>query len=126
MRDFQFFFDGCNQSFINRIIVSLTYKSFDHNQLIQSSNAYCHDAYFICKGSVAVCEPTCYEEPILIYGKGTVFNTYQILLEDQLEVQYKAISKNSYRTLVDEQGRTMINHRVQSNEYFPLQKLSDK
>ena len=116
MKDFQFFFEGCNQSFINRIVVSLTYKSFDHNQLIQSSNAFCYDAYFICKGSVVVCEPTCYEEPILVYEKGTVFNTYQILLEDQLEVQYKAISTNSYSVSEESEGQAVINYRVDSKE----------
>ena len=126
MKDFQFFFEGCNQSFINRIVVSLTYKSFDHNQLIQSSNAFCHEVYFSCKGSVAVCEPTCYEEPILVYGKGTVFNTYQILLEDQLEVQYKAISNNSYNVSEESDGQAVINHREEKKEYFPLQTFSDK
>ena len=31
MTNFQVFFDGCNQSFVNRIVVSLNYKSFSHN-----------------------------------------------------------------------------------------------
>ena len=76
IKDFGIFFQGCNQSFINRIVASLSYKSFEHNQMIQTSKAFCDNVYFICKGNVVVCEPTCYEEPIIVYGKGTVFNSY--------------------------------------------------
>lgn len=80
MRDFSVFFDECSQSFINRIIVSLTYRSFVHNQLIQSANTTPDELYFICQGAVVVCEPTCYEEPVVVYRKGTVINIYQVLL----------------------------------------------
>ena len=81
IHDFQVFFKGCNSIFINRIIVSLQYKSFEHNQLIQSGHAYCHDIFFIRDGSVVVFEPTCYGETILTYEKGTVLNVYQVMLD---------------------------------------------
>ena len=84
------FFRECDQGFVNRVLVSFSLKSFHNEQLIQSANAFCHEIYFVRKGRVVVCEPTCYQEPILVYRKGTVFNVYQVLLNTQLELVFKA------------------------------------
>ena len=81
INQFSDFFNGCNRSFVNRIVVCLSSKSFFDDQLIQSANAFCHDIYFVVKGGVAVCEPTCYQEPILVYREGAVLNVYQVLLD---------------------------------------------
>ena len=73
---FQPVFKGCNETFVNRIVLSLRYISFEHGMLVQSANSYCHDVYFIRKGSIAVVESSCYKDPILVYGPGGFFNMY--------------------------------------------------
>ena len=94
INEFSAFFRGCDGSFVNRVIVSLSYKSFEDGQLIQSANDPCTDIYFVKKGGVAVCETTFFHEPILIYGKGAVFNVYQVLMKTQLEFDFRAKSKD--------------------------------
>ena len=44
--------------------------------MLQSSMYECEQVYFIYAGGVAVCEPTCFNEPLLVYGPGTVINLY--------------------------------------------------
>ena len=50
----------------------------------------------ISNGGIAVCEATCFKEPILIYGKGAAINLYQVIMNTQLEFQYVAVSANYY------------------------------
>ena len=78
------FFGGCDQMFINRIVVSLSYKAFMHNKLVQSPNELGNDVYFIKSGGVAICETTSYLEPILVYPKGSVINLYQVFMNEPL------------------------------------------
>lgn len=49
------------------MIVRLRYNQFEHGQTIQSSGYESDDIYLIMSGGVAVTEPTCFKEPILIY-----------------------------------------------------------
>ena len=88
---------GCNKSFINHLNVSLSYRSMEHNQVIQSPNYASENAYFIMRGAVAICEPTCYQEPILVYGAGAFFNFYQILVGTTLNFSFKALSSSYYK-----------------------------
>lgn len=69
---------------------------------------------------MAVCEPTCYEEPIVVYRKGTVFNTYQLLLEVTLQFSFKAISSKSFVVGREMGERSVINYDAMSQDYFPL------
>ena len=57
---------------------------------------------------MAVCEPTSFSEPILVYGKGSVVNLYNVILQDTLNFKYVAVSDNSFK--IDEKsGEIMIN-----------------
>ena len=69
----------------------LAYNSFQHGQVIQSPNHDCHEVYFITAGGVAVCESTCFSEPILIYSTGNVFNLYQTIVEKRLDYKFVAV-----------------------------------
>lgn len=71
--------------------------------------------FFIRTGAVAVCEPSSYREPILVYTPGTVFNLYQVLIEVPLEVSFMAVSSNSYKVSDDE---STIYYDALSAEYF--------
>ena len=57
---------------------------------------------------MAVCEPTSFREPILVYGKGAVVNLYNVILQDTLNFKYVAVAENSFK--IDESsGEIMIN-----------------
>ena len=99
--NFSEFFKGCERSFINRIIVSLSQKIFVDEQLIQSANAFCHEVYFVNRGRVAVREPTCYHETILFYGEGSVINVYQVLMDTYLELIFRATGATTELLTID-------------------------
>ena len=63
-------FDGLERAFVNKIIVSLKYKSFLHNTKIFNGKFQVQEAYFVIKGNVAVCESSCYNEPIMVNRPG--------------------------------------------------------
>lgn len=52
--------------------------------------------YFIQRGGVAVCEPTSFSDPILIYGKGGVINLYNVVLNDTLNFKFVAVSESFF------------------------------
>lgn len=85
-------FEGCERAFVNRIVVSLRYKSFEHNKMILQGKFLAREAYFLTKGSVAVCESTCFKEPIMVYRPGTFLLFYQALLEDSIDFDYLAVA----------------------------------
>lgn len=64
--------------------------------MIQSSGVESHQILFVNQGGVAVCEPTCFREPILIYGKGGVINLYQVILGEPLPFSYKSVSEEHF------------------------------
>ena len=39
-----------------------------------------------------MCEPTSYQEPIMVYGPGAVLNVYQVLFNTSLEFDFRAVS----------------------------------
>ena len=88
-------FEDCSEGFVNRIVVSLSYKSFLLNEIIQSANSHCFSVYFITKGGVAACEPTSFREPICVYGPGSFINMYQVILDTSLELDFKAVEESS-------------------------------
>ena len=51
----------------------------------------------VYSGGVAVCESSCFEEPILIYGKGSVFNLYQVIMNQKLEFKFVAVAEDSFK-----------------------------
>lgn len=51
----------------------------------------------VWEGAVAVCETTEFEEPILVYRRGTLFNLYEILLEAKLPFNYRAIGEDEFQ-----------------------------
>ena len=52
--------------------------------------------YLIKSGYVAVCESTCYQEPVLVYGKGAVFNLYQILMDQTLPFTFVSVCDKEF------------------------------
>ena len=57
---------------------------------------------------MAVCEPTSFSEPILVYGKGAVINLYNVILQDTLNFKYVAVGDNSFK-INESSGEIMIN-----------------
>ena len=53
------------------------------------------ESYFLIRGGVAVCESTCYNEPIVVYGPGSMILMYQALYDHPLHVDYLAIAGDS-------------------------------
>lgn len=45
---------------------------------------------------MAVCEPTSFNDPILIYGKGAVINLYNVVLNDTLNFKFVTVSNSSF------------------------------
>ena len=109
IKEFGSFFDQCERIFINKIVVSFVYRSFEHNQLIQSPKAYCDEVFFIRSGGIVACEPTSYHEPILVYGKGSVINVYQVIMDDPLDFSLYAICDESYKRSLDSISKSSNN-----------------
>lgn len=53
--------------------------------------------YLVSQGGVAVCEATCFAEPILIYTKGAAINLYQIIMSRRLPFSFIATSNDCYK-----------------------------
>ena len=45
---------------------------------------------------MAICEPTSFTDPILIYGSGAVINLYNVIFKDTLNFKYIAVDDNLY------------------------------
>ena len=65
--------------------------------MIQSPKAYCDEIFFIRSGGIAFCESTSYHEPIIVFGKGSVINVYQVIMDDSLEFSLYAVCEESYQ-----------------------------
>ena len=52
----------------------------------------------ITNGGVAVCEATCFKEPILVYKRGNVFNLYQALMGQRLDYEFVAVEIELFDT----------------------------
>lgn len=59
------------------------------------------ECYVVWEGAVAVCERTEFEEPIIVYKRGTLFNLYQILLETELLFNYRAVGEDEFEPVSD-------------------------
>ena len=62
---------------------------------------------------MAVCESTCFGEPILVYGKGAVINLYQLVIKKQLPFTYMAVNDafitgNFRQGLFDSDGEQVL------------------
>ena len=88
---FDYFFADMDRQFINNLVIALQYNVFYQGQVIQTSKYDCQVVYFVKSGYVAVCESTCYQEPILVYGKGAVINLYQILMDRRLPFTFISV-----------------------------------
>mmetsp|Transcript_45924 Transcript_45924/g.60872 ORF Transcript_45924/g.60872 Transcript_45924/m.60872 type:complete len:166 (-) Transcript_45924:1484-1981(-) len=99
--DFNEFFDGFESQFVNNLIVMMSYSHFDHGQIIQAAKYESSEVYFVSQGGVAVCEATCFTEPILIYTKGAAINLYQILMNRRLPFSFIAASNDCYTARTD-------------------------
>ena len=93
---FKEFFCELDQQFINNLVATLTFQRFRHGVKIQSAQYDAEEVYFVNKGGIAVSEATCYSEPLLIYGEGSVINLYQILMNETLQFDYLTISSCSF------------------------------
>ena len=78
--------------------------------MVQSANAYCDQVYFIRSGGIAICEPTAYQEPILVYGKGSVVNMYQVIMDEPLNLSLYAVCDGSYQISKNSSGCQEIHY----------------
>ena len=49
---------------------------------------------------MAVCEPSCFNEPVIVYQKGNVFNLYQNMIEQELEYECVAVDTDNLQVRV--------------------------
>ena len=107
MKKFSHILDECDQQFVNNMIVQLTYNFYEHGQVIQSAYADCEEIFLVSKGGIAICEPTCYSEPILVYGVGGIVNMYQILMDQDQMFKLVAVCQ-SYMNVQTYTGSILI------------------
>ena len=98
---FDYFFADMDRQFINNLVIALQYNVFYQGQVIQTSQYDCQVVYLVKSGYVAVCESTCYQEPILVYGKGAVINLYQILMDRRLPFTFISVCDSEFRYNAD-------------------------
>ena len=91
-------FNGCDQAFINAVVTNMAYNFFTNGVIIQSANHDAEEIFFVLRGGVAVCEPYCFKEPILIYQPGAVINLYQSIMNRTLDFHFMTVSPNSFST----------------------------
>lgn len=89
-------FDGCDVQFVNNMVICLHYNSIEFGVVIQTPFYDCDEVYLIHSGGVAVCEASCYGEPILIYGKGAVINLYEVMMNKKLEFKYVSVREDTF------------------------------
>ena len=53
---------------------------------------------------MAVCESSCFLEPIVIYERGNVINLYQTVLEKKLDFKYVAVDLDQFDMQVTQEG----------------------
>ena len=62
--------------------------------MIQTPNYEGEEVHFLYSGGVALCEPTSFGEPIVIFRPGAVMNLHAIMFEENLRFKYVAVSEN--------------------------------
>ena len=109
---------------MNNFIIRLNYNIFYHKQVVQEPNFECEEIYLIHTGGIAVCEPSSFEEPILVYGKGGAINIYNVVLQDTLDFKFVAVCDNSFK--VETTGEILHNLVDERYGFFPANKYKDK
>lgn len=95
--EFRAVFNGCERQFTSNLVMSLSYNFYEHGVTIQSAQYDVTEIYLVYRGGIAICEPTCFNEPILIYNRGAIINLYQILMKKRLSFEFKTVSPSSFR-----------------------------
>ena len=75
-------------------------------------------------GGVAVCEPTSFGEPIMIYRKGAVINLHAVMFDVNTMFRYVAVSEGSFN--FSEQNKIEIAARDLLNQNSFLIKPPDQ
>ena len=96
----------CEASFVSNFIVSFAYRKLHAGQIVQYGGQESTDMYIVWDGAVAVCEMTEFNEPILVYPKGTAINIYQILMETELPFDYRAVGDDEF---IEEDDQECVN-----------------
>ena len=117
---FSCLFKDCEIAFVNSLLIKLGYHKFVHGQVIQSQNHEADEVYFITSGSVAMCESTCFSEPVVIYTKGNVINLYQVILDKRLNFKYVAMDTSYLDVKATEEGEYFVTLSQDSIESFFL------
>ena len=63
---------------------------------MQYGMQWCAELYIVWNEPIIVAEITEFEEPILLYQKGTVFNLYQILMGVHVPFNYRAVGQDEF------------------------------
>ena len=95
----------------------LRFNCFNHGQTIQSPMFECEEMHFVQTGGIAVCESSCFREPILVYCKGAVINLYQILIQQKLDFEFLAVSKDSFK-VDNRENKILINYNRNNSTLF--------
>ena len=75
-REMENILSGCESAFVSNFIVSFAYRKIYAGEVVQYSQRESFELFIVWKGAVAVCETTQFQEPVVIYERGTVFNLY--------------------------------------------------
>ena len=110
---------GCEQAFINNFVVCFAIRKYYAGQVIQYGAETCNEMFIVWTDKIAVCEDTEFEEPILLYGKGAVFNLYQILMSVFLPFNYRAVSEEEFIIGADKTAaETDLHQQRKEKVYF--------
>ena len=77
----------------------------------------CEEMHFVQTGGIAVCESSCFGEPILVYSKGAVINLYQIIMQQKLDFKFLAVSKDSFK-MDSQEKMILIKYNRNNSEIF--------
>ena len=73
------------------------------------------DLIIVWQGAVALCEQTEFEEPVMVYSRGTPINLYQIMMDTDIPFKFRAIRPDEYDWV---EGAT----KVQFNDLFSIRR----
>ncbi len=95
---------------MSNFIVSFSYRTYLAGEIMQRPDQESFEIWVVWQGSIAICEPTEFQEPILVYTKGAIVNLYQIMMDTTLPFTYRAIRDDEYCLKFDNTVRIWNKH----------------
>ena len=97
VEEMTFILFGCESAFVSNFIVSFAFRKVYAGEVLQYAQQESFELFIVWQGAVAVCETTQFQEPVVLYERGTVFNLYQLMMDTTLPFDYRAVWPDEYR-----------------------------